>query len=1459
MCFVSCLHAVSQIRHLWSRTFRRATSTLVPAALDTLATHTKFRLEPSQVYHMMEDNARPFWIILWDLAAKHKLVREHRIVVRSVEVVCEFLRNMEDKQLTVTDLEFLRSSSGAECLRNLFSEFLSSPSRARLGSFNANRLDGLYLSIVTEAAMILDNLRRQYDMLQVIQQFCDSLCSLAVLDKGDWDKFQRLSQGFTDAKLKTKTQAEVTSPDFWGQLTVFFEKEKLSVVADLEKVSFSRSLRGVIASLKDDLVRDGPLTVEQFIFESFPVALQQWVRLSSPFYDAAMYPSLSLADVLDTFFGCVLEPRFPHDQVVEQVRKEFGILNTFLGRESVKGALDDVLCAFELNNFVVKSGQLESVQRIFNLRDESLVDNIRMICSSAKDRNIALQRIVLAITDLKRNSEKITKESWELIAQLAKAGDFIKFLREIVNEDVRNLIDAVEEFSGDQFAANNESVSDLISLHTFLRPYLLEGLSAKYDVGEFALLLQDRAMAQIGSKKSLADIVQCCCGSVPALRRLYLGLSNRGDVTKDVVRMAVSEGQYCFTLAQDEVALILTICVGEKKTEYDLTRLRDFKSRSLLYLHSATKQEEGEGRGQRSMFELFIQRLSQAEAARDALEAIYVGGHLDPAYRNISVKVSNADDMEAFASVHQETLAMWNLQLRDARARHPSLLFFSGRQLQVISAGFESTERPVPAKSSFARFLLFACPKIELSTVPVVPMRGTAAEQLEALGACLDALFAAQLAPTPELFLASASNANVLHRVQPGQVFVGVTPSLTDCLHVAMTLFINDGLRPCANQLLMCRNTTSRDELDVFLARCLQGTKLHILLTPNLLPVHLQYQLIDTIRASISKQFLLGLVVPRESQSQLLGQFYNDVQFTTVSKDLFKKTMQESSILQTHCVTSELPGQGKTELIRSLALNAGKSLLSVTLCGTLDRRHVVDQLRRLPLDANVALHLNITEVDNPWEINALVLELCVLLCVSDDRGYIHMPKGMLLFLEVANTLLNELSESLPVCTAFRDPSLHLRWDFKAFIASSILTSSVQVCCHYLNALQNRSVANTDLIFIGPHRNVAPLSSERCRALLEAYFPLTQTPDCSFAILNVFLKTFEQQLRKFTGSTFFRVETLASMFSSKDAAQSIRMNLVTALFKVAAEFAAPSVEACRTSQRAYLRSSPGRLMAERKYLSWTESEHLLVVFHELDRQTITPLYRHPRNLPKDVVELFQTQSPGQRWIPKDYAVLSSKELYTILLHICRRTDRDNTLPVGYALTADNMLKMVLIFLRIQAGVPCVIMGHTGCGKTSVIRFLASEYVCDVHFRCLPIHAGVSAEEIIQFVSEVDQLAAEHGRAWGFLDEINTCQHLGLIADLICHRQLLGRKLHAGCTLLAACNPYELRGKHGPEAGLTVKTKRVDDLALLTYRVHPLPEVCCPAAKDLCTQVLIILGVRLLDIVFYSFGIGLCGSV
>jgi ABC-type uncharacterized transport system fused permease/ATPase subunit len=89
-----------------------------------------------------------------------------------------------------------------------------------------------------------------------------------------------------------------------------------------------------------------------------------------------------------------------------------------------------------------------------------------------------------------------------------------------------------------------------------------------------------------------------------------------------------------------------------------------------------------------------------------------------------------------------------------------------------------------------------------------------------------------------------------------------------------------------------------------------------------------------------------------------------------------------------------------------------------------------------------------------------------------------------------------------------------------------------------------------------------------------------------------------------------------------------------------------------------------------------------------------------------------------------------------------------IPEGYVFTPDNYFKMVMINIKITAGIPVILMGETGCGKTFLIRMMSQIYskknikkVDEEKYKnkeeilkIKNIHAGITEEDIIKFMNE-----------------------------------------------------------------------------------------------------------------------------
>ncbi|XP_077922358.1 E3 ubiquitin-protein ligase RNF213 isoform X3 [Halichoerus grypus] len=189
---------------------------------------------------------------------------------------------------------------------------------------------------------------------------------------------------------------------------------------------------------------------------------------------------------------------------------------------------------------------------------------------------------------------------------------------------------------------------------------------------------------------------------------------------------------------------------------------------------------------------------------------------------------------------------------------------------------------------------------------------------------------------------------------------------------------------------------------------------------------------------------------------------------------------------------------------------------------------------------------------------------------------------------------------------------------------------------------------------------------------------------------------------------------------------------------------------------------------------------------------------------------------------------------------------------YELTMDNMLKILAIEMRFRCGIPVIIMGETGCGKTRLIKFLSDLRRGGTKaetMKLVKVHGGTTAEMIYSKVREAEELALFNKDRHQldtilFFDEANTTEAVSCIKEVLCDRTAGGRPLarDSGLHVIAACNPYR---KHSQgmicrleSAGLGYRVSAEDTaerlgsipLRQLVYRVHALPPSLTPLVWD-----------------------------
>jgi len=268
--------------------------------------------------------------------------------------------------------------------------------------------------------------------------------------------------------------------------------------------------------------------------------------------------------------------------------------------------------------------------------------------------------------------------------------------------------------------------------------------------------------------------------------------------------------------------------------------------------------------------------------------------------------------------------------------------------------------------------------------------------------------------------------------------------------------------------------------------------------------------------------------------------------------------------------------------------------------------------------------------------------------------------------------------------------------------------------------------------------------------------------------------------------------------------------------------------------------------------WKDSNHECVLFNNGDSYMVKFLSLDPEKLRESMNPILLRQlTTSHVVVGEDLQCGDGGELFwEILAGLTgiKRTREEAIALTGanFCLTGDCLLKILAIIYRTRCKIPVILLGECGCGKTMLLSFLCKWM--GVKLLSLDVHGGTTEQDLIDVFKKAGEALKQPDvtSVYVFLDEVNTCVHMGLINEAICHRSLNGRRIDDGVQVLAALNPYRLRpdreemglSQNAPSAAaqsmgpgkfsqrLSAQKDENDLLNKLVYRVHPIP----PTLRD-----------------------------
>jgi len=180
--------------------------------------------------------------------------------------------------------------------------------------------------------------------------------------------------------------------------------------------------------------------------------------------------------------------------------------------------------------------------------------------------------------------------------------------------------------------------------------------------------------------------------------------------------------------------------------------------------------------------------------------------------------------------------------------------------------------------------------------------------------------------------------------------------------------------------------------------------------------------------------------------------------------------------------------------------------------------------------------------------------------------------------------------------------------------------------------------------------------------------------------------------------------------------------------------------------------------------------------------------------------------------------------------------------NYTLTADNILRIIAVQLRLLSKVPVCIMGETGCGKTESIYFLSK--ISGMDFKVINVQEGMTEAHFYEHMQPIIKEAQESPQKEivVLLDEVNTSAALWTAKDMLTDRLCFGVRIPSNIVFVVILNPWKIRTdvqaqaidnmdaggldilKYQQSSGSTVSTraKKVVPHQKLVYQVHQIPE-------------------------------------
>ena len=1400
----------------------KSTECIINCLLDYLFKESDPR-QKSNIFLIENIEKDHFWMILLNSTGNYTNYKDHKYLKSVIYVVGSLYQGILEESLFVID--FLTISKLDTTKKDTFCSLISSVIKKQNKSI---------LAEIEEKLIVLEE---RLKAINIFEEFFDFYKGSILNSEIFCLSLKELKNNFSSTDLKNlrfdnylyKYKDEVEKVNHWSYSVLF-----RNILDDHIKLDKKNEIKEnfMLNIIDSNEVNPNVISFEELLIIA-EKSIEKIKSIANSLSDNEMISKINLKNLLNHFRG------------ITSYEKETNLIASKMNY----GPMDKIKIKILRDNLKVMTEISEQLK--FSNVMNSLNNNFRFSNNKCKFYNFfldiisnpdsTLDQFIKASKDIAYiKSQYLAEDIENIIFELSEDKDLIDFLITTPEEDIRNMVDAVDEH-GDSFI-RVQTIRDLLIIGSFIQALGIK----KFDVETIKNPSEDQFIKQIETtvktKKNFSNIdvlMNSCMKQIVGIKHLYRELSNREEASKIKAKEISLNSIFEFYFNQKNI-YDLKVVFGKTDKKILFRELCDLRDRVLLLLYNEKQEiiiedekqekkymeEEYNILDLRTLLQSFIKVIDLSEKILFILNDLYSNGF--PIYfsKSIEFRQGKNEKFDGFLEEISFANNKWNEDIQAATEIFYALTYLNGKQyweLEKVFIEFCEKKQMKDIVNLPGYYLIkYIDPEFDLRKLENIEYKvdkiSTPKEKLFQLGAVL----------TQMISIRNPLKDNNLKRINidyKDKKFIFSSPSNRIYSYLLSIHFSIDVTLPQSNQIFYCCKTTIYHEIVSFLLRfiyCPIRLVFTMLRLENL-SIELQNFLVEQINkiSHLKINSVLSLICS-DINSYIYSQFTENsnvyiIKDSEILDDIVLiKNLQHNALV----IKSEASGSGKSFFIAKQNIKKFK-YIDFPISDSINLSKICERLSKFnQLDEPKFIHITLQGIIDDYEIlDYILFKYIIICCLKNDIYVCNRNNSDPLFIELAHTYNDSLFNSLSILSFCKVLTIKSRENLRNIEVPNNIDSNIQLVCNYLYHYKNNTLNSVDII----QQNMIILTNDQVFELLKLFF-IKDNPEITFRQINVFISVLANQLKKFSSSTYFTIDNL--QFINNPLLNQIRQKIMYSFILMTEEFTTRSIKTAKNSQdktKLLLKNNFNNMDTSKvrdQYInnlsgitSWSSSNHLIVMFHE-DSQCITPIYKYRENVVKEVIDLVECQ----KGILENYQNLVHLDLLDKLLRIVGKSEMFEILKTNsdYVLTVDNFLKMLLIIMRARSFVPIVIMGETGCGKTSLIKFLARSILYE-SFEIVNFHAGIKEEYIIQKMRKIIENIDRNIKLWVFLDEINTCDCLGIINEMICQRTILGSPIPENIVFVAACNPYKLRNEN---TGVGLIKYRIE--SSLVYRVHPLPD-------------------------------------